>query len=129
MLLNSRRHPYLICADIEKAFLMVGINEADRDCLRFLWLKDPACAPTRDNVEIFRFRRVPFGVVCSPYLLQAAIEKLLKESDFPIASELKHAKYMDNLYYGSSSVEEALKKYKEIKKLFVKVGMNIREFL
>ena len=37
MLLNCRFKEILVCCDIEKAFLMVGINPSDRDCLRFLW--------------------------------------------------------------------------------------------
>ena len=73
MLLNARRHNILTTCDIEKAFLMVGINEKDRNCLRFLWLKDTDRPPSRNNVQICRFKRVPFGVVCSPYLLQATI--------------------------------------------------------
>ena len=30
-----------IAADIEKAFSMIGIQENQRNKLRFLWLKDP----------------------------------------------------------------------------------------
>ena len=40
-LVNFRWHKIGLTADIEKAFLMVGINETDRDMLRFLWCKDP----------------------------------------------------------------------------------------
>ncbi|CAJ0597072.1 unnamed protein product [Cylicocyclus nassatus] len=41
ILLRSRLHKILISSDIEKAFLMVGLNEDCRDFTRFLWLKDP----------------------------------------------------------------------------------------
>ena len=33
-------HQVALVADIEKAFLMVGITKEDRDMLRFLWLKE-----------------------------------------------------------------------------------------
>ena len=41
MLLHLRQYPIVILADIEKAFLQVGIQEKDRDVTRFLWFKDP----------------------------------------------------------------------------------------
>ena len=40
LLVRFRQNPVGMVADIEKAFLMIGINEEDRDMLRFLWLKD-----------------------------------------------------------------------------------------
>ena len=45
--------------DIEKAFLNVGVDRRDRDCLRFLWLEDP---PDMSRVVIHRFCRVVFGL-------------------------------------------------------------------
>ena len=40
MLVKFRVNPVGLVADIEKAFLMVGISEKDRDMLRFLWFKN-----------------------------------------------------------------------------------------
>ncbi|KAK5978323.1 hypothetical protein GCK32_022812, partial [Trichostrongylus colubriformis] len=41
ILLRCRFYKILISSDIEKAFLMVGLNEASRDFTRFLWLINP----------------------------------------------------------------------------------------
>ena len=41
VLVRFRWNRIAISADIEKAFLMIGIQETHRDMLRFLWLKDP----------------------------------------------------------------------------------------
>ena len=128
MLFNCRFKEILVCCDIEKAFLMVGIHPSDRDCLRFLWLKDVSQAPSRINLEVYRFCRVPFGVICSPFLLQATIDHLLHSNDSALASEISASKYMDNIFYGAQNVDSALCKYKEIKQLFHPAGMNIREF-
>ena len=37
-LLRFRLHKIALTADVEKAFLMISIKEADRDVLRFLWV-------------------------------------------------------------------------------------------
>ena len=41
MLTKFRWNAIGLTADIEKAFLMVGIKPEDRDMLRFLWFEDP----------------------------------------------------------------------------------------
>lgn len=40
ILFQLRLHPIVLLADIEKAFLQVGIQEPDRNITRFLWFKD-----------------------------------------------------------------------------------------
>ena len=41
VLVKFRSDPIALTADIEKAFLMVSMNEASKDMLRFLWFKNP----------------------------------------------------------------------------------------
>ena len=41
ILLQFRENRVVLVGDIEKAFLNVGVDKKDRDCLRFLWLANP----------------------------------------------------------------------------------------
>ena len=41
VLLQFRAYKVALIADIEKAFLTVGVKDTDRDALRFLWVEDP----------------------------------------------------------------------------------------
>ena len=40
ILVQFRLHRVAVVGGIEKAFLMVSMNEEDRDALRFLWVRD-----------------------------------------------------------------------------------------
>lgn len=60
----------MLVGDIEKAFLNVGVDWRDRDCLHLLWLEDP---PHISRVVIYRFCRVVFGLNTSPFLLNATV--------------------------------------------------------
>ena len=71
LLVRFRAYKIALTADLEKAFLMVSIEEADRDVLRFLWTDDLSRDPP--ELKIYRFTRVVFGVSSSPFLLNATI--------------------------------------------------------
>lgn len=60
-----------LTADLEKAFLMVAIDEADRDALRFIWVDE--ASKEQPNLKVYRFTRVVFGVSASPFLLNTTI--------------------------------------------------------
>ena len=81
LLLRFRLPPIAMMGDIEKAFLSIGLQTADRDVTRFLWLKDPTCASLENNTQVYRFCRVPFGVISSPFLLSATITHHLQENN------------------------------------------------
>ena len=51
VLVRSRFHQIILCADIEKAFLKIRIRESERDCLRFHWAE----ATNNDKIEIYCF--------------------------------------------------------------------------
>ena len=57
----------MLLADIQKAFLQVGIKEQDRDAFRFLFNMNG----TEQN---FRFTRVPFGAEANPFMLGAILK-------------------------------------------------------
>ncbi|KAH7673235.1 Pao retrotransposon peptidase family protein, partial [Aphelenchoides avenae] len=129
ILLRSRIAPLLVIGDIEKAFLQISIRPQDRNVTRFLWLKDPSKKPSPDNIVVYRYCRVPFGLNASPFLLLATVQAHLNKIDSPLTKEIRSNAYSDNIFLYAHSTEEAVEKYQETKKAFGEAQMNVREFI
>ena len=67
ILVKFRLHPIALVADIEKAFLMIGIAEEDRDKLRVLWFENSN--DIHSPIIQFRFKKIVFGLRPSPAIL------------------------------------------------------------
>ena len=113
---------------LRKAFLQLNLREADRDVTRFLWLKDIRKPVSPDNLKVFRFCRVPFGVISSPFLLSATIQHHLETTGTPDAQEVLRNTYVDNVIHGKTTIDEAVTHYQSTKSIFAAAGMNIREW-
>ena len=113
-----------VSSDIEKAFLQLSLHEEDRDVTRFLWLRDTTSLATLDNVRTFRFCRVPFGVVSSPFLLAATAHHHLTNIESEDAPHYIKNIYLDNLFTGADTGKEAVQKYTSAKTLFSNAPMN-----
>ena len=126
LLMRFRTKKIGIIADIEKAFLQVALQPKKRDVTRFLWLKNVNEAPTDDNIAIYRFARVPFGIISNPFLLGAVIKHHLssKASTTDISKDI----YVDNVITGTDSIEEAQKLYHGAKEQFAEMSMNLRDW-
>ena len=61
-LLRFRLHAVALTSDIEKAFLQIGVKEADRAFLRFLWYEN--IFDNEPKVIQFRIKCLPFGLTC-----------------------------------------------------------------
>ena len=127
MLANFRRNTVGLTADIEKAFLMVRIQDDDRDFLRFLWLDNPKS----DNPKIvhYKFKKLVFGLCPLPAILGVTILhhlQLHKQSDPEIAELLEKSFYVDDLLTGESDDDKALAIFQRAKKIMSKGGFNLR---
>ncbi|GFU62852.1 integrase catalytic domain-containing protein, partial [Trichonephila clavipes] len=108
-----RRYPIGLSADIEKAFLQLGITPKHRDFLRFFY-------PDEGEEIVYRHCRVVFGVSSSPFLLAAVLAHLLENvpaDDTQLGSKLKLSFYVDNCVTGVNDIaqeEEFILRSKEI---------------
>jgi len=128
LLIRFRMYPYIVLADIERAFLQVGMCEEDRDVTRFLWLEDTGKVDVEDNLATYRFYRLPFDVNCSPFLLAATIKFHLQKEGTPLALKSLDDIYVDNILVGASCYDESLEIYKEAKSNFKRAAMNLRQW-
>ena len=116
-------------ADIEKAFLQVGLQEDAKDVTRFFWLKNKTLTNVENNIQAYRFCRVPFGIICSPFLLVATIDHHLRISDSNTAQNIKDNIYVDNFITGTHSVYQAKEFYSKSKEIFESASMNLRDWM
>lgn len=97
----------LIC-DIEKAILMIGINQKDRDILRFLRVKDVKKRPL--ELCTYRLTRVVFGIACSPFLLNATLRHHIdkyRTVQPDLVDQLNKSIYVDDMVLGAKTAERA----------------------
>jgi len=128
ILIRFRLMPIAIISDIEKAFLQFQLQELDRDVTRFLWLKDLNNLKVENNLEVYRFCRVPFGVVSSPFLLNATLRYHLQQQKTETSNKILQNLYVDNVILEAEDVNVGIKMYLESKDIFQKAGMNLTQW-
>ena len=102
-----------VVADIEKAFLQIGLNENAKDVTRFFWLKDITRLTTENNIQVYRFCRVPFGIILSSFLLGATLDHHLDTFKSQTAENIRNNIYVDNVITGTATIKSAVEFYKE----------------
>ncbi|GFU12391.1 integrase catalytic domain-containing protein [Trichonephila clavipes] len=97
-----RRYRIGLSANIEKAFLQLGITPKHRDVLRFFY-------PDEGEEIVYRHHRMVFGVSSSPFLLVAVIALLLENvptDDTQLGSKLKLSFDIDNCVKGVNDIAQ-----------------------
>ncbi|UYV84066.1 hypothetical protein LAZ67_X001042, partial [Cordylochernes scorpioides] len=105
------------------ACIAVRVKEEDRDYLRFLWWKND------HQIQVFRHKRVVFGVTCSPYLLGAVILHHLKgvSSEFGVLPQkLMECLYIDNCVTSVDTEAELVDLVEKSTEIFAKAKMDLR---
>uniref|UniRef100_A0A1I7VXE5 DUF1758 domain-containing protein n=1 Tax=Loa loa TaxID=7209 RepID=A0A1I7VXE5_LOALO len=121
---------YLTHHDVRNpAFLQIELHPSERNFIRFLWLKEVEGRVSNENIKCYRFRRIPFGIISSPFLLSATLNCHLENHDSELALEIMKNLYVDNVIVSSNRTRDALGKYAEMKSIFNEASMNLREIL
>ena len=129
ILLRFRMNQIALVSDIEKAFLNVEINPNQRDLLRFLWVEN--VDSPNPQVQTLRFNRLVFGLVSSPFILNATIRNHLlkyREDDPQFVEDVLNSLYVDDYASGKDSVSDCFEQYQKLKKCFQEGGFNIRKW-
>uniref|UniRef100_A0A1I7WSC7 DUF1758 domain-containing protein n=1 Tax=Heterorhabditis bacteriophora TaxID=37862 RepID=A0A1I7WSC7_HETBA len=121
--------PIPMTSETEKAFLQLGLNEKYRHVLRFMFPRDWNKPVEKGNIIIYRFKRVNFGVISSPFLLAGTLKVHLEKTNTTLDKEILRNTYVDNVLLEADSYEEALQKVNQAKEKFEIASMNLRELI
>jgi hypothetical protein len=105
VILRFRMQEIALISDIKKMFLQIGVQECDRNTIRYLWRNGPS-----EPLRVLRFKRVCFGLNVSPFLAIATIKHHagLMKSEYPReCAEVNNNMYVDDFITGSKDVAEA----------------------
>ena len=128
ILIKFRSKSIALTADIQSAFLQIGISPEDRDKLRFLWYTDL----NSDSPKLiqFRFARLMFGLKPSPPILGKVIEHHLSKyeaSEPAVVNELKNL-YVDDFASSFENDDVAFETYKTAKEIMQEGNFNLRKW-
>ena len=129
ILLRFRQYKTCLIGDIEKAFLNIGVTEADRNCLRFLWTND--IKADKPIVQVYRYNTVVFGVNSSPFLFNAVLRhhvESFKATDPEFVSKLTESFYVDDLVTGCDTTGEAFCLYKKARGRLKEASFALRKW-
>ncbi|XP_042902562.1 uncharacterized protein [Parasteatoda tepidariorum] len=123
-LLRFRLSKIAITSDGRQAFLQLILAEEDRDATRFIWYNTTYTPDgklcTEDNIVTYRFARLPFGLVSSPFLLAASLRELATKHKQAYPTATRHVEnniYVDDFVTRTSTDTGALILYQELQQL------------
>lgn len=127
VLLRFREGPVAVVADIKEMFLRIGMREADRDSLRFLWRGEDRKTKPKE----YRMTSVIFGAASSPataiYVKNASAQRFEKEHPEAVKAIVRHH-YMDDYLQSFATTEEAERTAKSVDEIHKKAGFELRQW-
>ncbi|XP_072158029.1 uncharacterized protein [Bemisia tabaci] len=126
LIINFRKHPITLTADIQQMYLYINIHPSDAKFQMILWRPDKT-APVR----AYTLNTVTFGVNCSPFLAIRTTQQTATDygqEDPDAAKALTSEVYVDNLLTGASTVEAAKNRKVAIETLASKGGFRFRKW-
>ena len=133
-ILKMRFDEYILCFDLQKAFLCIALSEIDQNRLLFLWFKN--VEKNDFSIVAYRSARLPFGLRCSPALLMLGLYKILIEDSMSDPEPIKIKKrliydliYMDNGCITAKNREDLSECRELLKQTFEQYQFYLQQFV
>ena len=123
ILMKFRSYPVALSTDISKMYRAIELSPSDRDLHRFLWRPNPDVP-----VQIYRMKRVTFGISSSPYLAIRTLQQTAKDhgQEYPIVqSHVSDSFYVDDFLGGASTSSEATNLLHDMREVLLKGNFNL----
>ena len=129
ILLRFRLGKFAFTSDIKQAFSQIKLYVMHLDFTRFFWFSNFYFG-NRDNL-IYRFTRILFGLICSPFLLTGTLKhhfkKFLQENIYPkvFIEKLPRDLYVDDLLSSFNDANIAYEFYQAAKEILQRGGFHL----
>lgn len=126
IILNFRRHPIAITADLVKMYRQILVRPEDRCYQHILWRPNPSA-----DIMVFELNTVTYGVASSPFHALRTVKQLVHDEGepYPLASKvLTHDIYVDDIVSGVETLQEANQLRGELVNLLGKASFEIHKW-
>lgn len=129
ILVNFRKHDYVLGCDIVKMFRQILIDENDRCYQKILWRYD-----STSPIETYELNTVVFGMTSSPFLAMRCVQEIAntieKNADnlVNVAHIMKNQIYVDDILCGANSIKELLQIKSDLIKALNSAGFELSKF-
>lgn len=127
IVMRWRRHRIGFCADIEKMYRQIVVDQPDADMQRIVW------RPTaNESMKVYRLTTVTYGTASAPYLAVKSLQTLanLERERFPQGAEVAmNCFYVDDVLAGADSIADCLETQRQIIQLLASGGFVLRKWV
>ncbi|XP_018401629.1 PREDICTED: uncharacterized protein LOC108778806, partial [Cyphomyrmex costatus] len=125
VLIWFRHFRYVFSSDMEKMYRQIDVHPHDWNFQRILW-----CDQSH-NLRAYQLTTVTYGLACAPFLALRTIQQLLNDegSKYPLAApSLRKGRYVDDLFGGADTVEEAQAVVSQLTQLCMAGGFKLKKW-
>lgn len=126
ILIRWRMHKVVFKADIAKMYRMIKLDVEDQQYHTILWRQDQA-----EPIKEYQLNTVTFGTAAAPFLATRTLKEIAENNQdtHPFAAEtINNGFYVDDLIYGSDTVEGAIKLKDETSQVLQQSGLQLRKW-
>ncbi|XP_018393245.1 PREDICTED: uncharacterized protein LOC108772247 [Cyphomyrmex costatus] len=125
VLLFFRLNRYVFSSDICKMYRQILVHQSDQALQRIMWYD------SNNQIRPYQLTTVTYGLNCAPFLALRVIQQLIVDEGhrFPKAiSSLTKGRYVDDIFGGADSIEEAKEIINQVSQLCMAGGFPLQKW-